>query len=129
MLNDSTMYAVLPAKDLERARTFYKEKLDLSPSMEMGGTLIYRLASGGLFQIYETDNAGTAKNTQLGWLTDDFDSEFSRLREAGVTFEDYDQPGLKTENGVIVDGDNKGAWFKDSEGNILCLTQVAMEIS
>lgn len=125
MLNDLTMYAVLPAKDLHRARAFYEDKLGLSPSQEAPGVLIYRLGSGGVFQIYETENAGTAQNTQLGWSTDDFDTEFAHLRSAGVTFEDYDQPGLKTEDGVLADGDDKAAWFKDSEGNILCLSQMA----
>ncbi len=47
------------------------------------------------------------------------------LRSRGVVFEEYDFPGLKTVNGVAVMGDEKGAWFKDSEGNILSISQSA----
>jgi hypothetical protein len=40
-----------------------------------------------------------------------------------TTFEEYELPGLKTENGVATleteRGTTKAAWFKDSEGNIL----------
>ena len=43
------------------------------------------------------------------------------LQRAGVVFEDYDFPGLKTVNHVCVLGAEKAAWFKDTEGNILCI--------
>jgi hypothetical protein len=43
------------------------------------------------------------------------------LKRAGVVFEDYDFPGLKTVNHVCVLGAEKAAWFKDTEGNYLCL--------
>jgi len=43
------------------------------------------------------------------------------LKAAGVTFEDYDFPGLKTVDHVCVLGAEKAAWFKDTEGNYLCL--------
>jgi predicted enzyme related to lactoylglutathione lyase len=47
----------------------------------------------------------------------------SDLRVKGVTFHDYDLPDLKTENGVMdIDGE-RGAWFDDSEGNIIALAQ------
>ena len=43
------------------------------------------------------------------------------MKRAGVTFEDYDFPGLKTVNHVCVLGAEKAAWFKDTEGNYLCI--------
>jgi hypothetical protein len=43
------------------------------------------------------------------------------LRERGVVFEDYDLPGLKTEQGIVAAGDSKGAWFKDPDGNIVAI--------
>ena len=42
----------------------------------------------------------------------------------GVVFEDYDFPGLKTVNKVCILGSEKAAWFKDTEGNILCIHEV-----
>ena len=55
----------------------------------------------------------------MNFVTADLDAEMSDLRSRGVTFEDYDFPGLKTENGVAEYDGSRGAWFKDSEGNIL----------
>ena len=126
MLTDA--HATLPAADLQRLRGFYEERLGLTPSQEMPGALIY--GSGpSAFQVYETPNAGSATNTALTWVVEDLDSEMRRLRDAGVTFEDYDQPDLKTEDGVVELDGAKAAWFKDSEGNILCLTQMPQGFS
>jgi hypothetical protein len=45
------------------------------------------------------------------------------LRGKGVSFEEYDLPGLKTVNGIAELGGMRGAWFKDPEGNILSVVQ------
>ncbi|GAB5077992.1 VOC family protein [Arthrobacter sp. AD-310] len=126
MLKDLAVMAVLPAKDINRAREFYRDKLGLEPTQELGeDSLIYTCGNGTSFLLYQTDNAGSAKNTQMGWATRDFDREAEELRSRGVVFEDYDQPGLKTENGIAeLEGMGKGAWFLDSEGNILNLSSL-----
>ncbi|WP_426516983.1 VOC family protein [Diaminobutyricibacter sp. McL0618] len=116
-------HAVLPASDLKRAQEFYHTALGYDPAEADGGNLRYRLASGSVFEIYETGNAGTAQNTQMCFITDSFESDMAQLRANGVTFEDYDFPGLKTENGVAMEGDSRAAWFRDSEGNYICLTE------
>ncbi|OAE00962.1 VOC family protein [Arthrobacter sp. OY3WO11] len=125
MLKDSAIMAVLPAKDINRAKDFYRDKLGLEPSETIEDSLMYRCGNGTSFLIYQTDNAGTAKNTQMGWETDNIERDMEELRGRGVTFEDYDFPGLKTENGVSTDSFGKGAWFLDSEGNILNIAQRA----
>jgi hypothetical protein len=81
------------------------------------------MQDGTGFLLYETENAGSAKNTTMCWTVKDIDAEMSELRGRGVTFEDYDFPGLKTENGVATMDNEKSAWFVDSEGNILCIAQ------
>lgn len=123
MLKDSELTAVLPARDLQRAKAYYNEKLGLDPAEEVVGGLMYAMASGAPLLIYETDNAGSAKNTQVCWRTRDLESEMASLRGRGVVFEDYDFPGLKTEKGIATMDGERTAWFTDSEGNILCITQ------
>jgi len=123
MLSELEIYAVLPAKDLQRARGFYKEKLGLEPSEEIGGGLVFQTKAGAKVYMYETDNAGTAQNTALSWSTADIEAEVAELRGRGVVFEEYDFPGLKTENGIATNEGVRGAWFKDSEGNILAVSQ------
>ena len=124
MLNNASIMAVLPAKDIDRAKAFYRDKLGIEPSESMEeGTVMYTCGQGTRFLLYQTDNAGTAKNTQMGWETDDLEGEMAELRGRGVVFEDYDFPGLKTENGVATADWGKAAWFLDSEGNIINIAQ------
>ena len=48
------------------------------------------------------------------------------LRTRGITFEEYDIPGVKTVDGIaeFAPGE-RGCWFKDSEGNIIALFESA----
>lgn len=126
MLKDSAIMAVLPAKDLDRAKGFYRDKLGIEPAETLENySVLYRCGNGTSFLVYQTDNAGTAKNTQMGWETENIEREMEELRGRGVVFEDYDFPGLKTENGIATDDWGKAAWFLDSEGNILNISQRA----
>lgn len=124
MFKDSNIMAVLPAKDISRAKAFYRDKMGIEPSDSMEeGTVMYSCGQGTRFLLYQTDNAGTAKNTQLAWDTDNLQREMEELRARGVVFEDYDFPGLKTENGVATTSWGMAAWFLDSEGNIINISQ------
>ena len=84
---------------------------------------MYRAGSSGVF-VYPSEFAGTNKATAATLVVADTVAAVEELRGKGVTFEEYDMPGLKTENGVAELGGVKGAWFKDSEGNILALTEM-----
>lgn len=117
------VHTVLPAADLQRARSFYHDKLGLDPDEEHHGVMVYH-APGGVFEIYETPNAGSAQNTQMGWVTDDLDGEMAVMRSNGIEFEDYDMPGLKTVDGVAEDDMMRSAWFRDSEGNFICISEM-----
>ena len=126
MLKDSNIMAVLPAKDINRAKEYYRDKLGIEPSESMEeGAVMYSCGQGTRFLVYQTDNAGTAKNTQMGWETDNLEREMEELRSRGVVFEDYDFPGLKTENGIATASWGKAAWFLDSEDNIINISQRA----
>lgn len=123
MRDPLSIYTVLPAADLDRARAFYRDKLGLEPTLIKPGMLAYSGPSGYIFQLYETSTVGTAQNTQMGWSTSDLDGDVAELRERGVVFEEYDLPGLKTEGGIAFVGTERAAWFKDSEGNTIAITQ------
>jgi predicted enzyme related to lactoylglutathione lyase len=123
MLQQSPMYAYIPARDVSRARKFYEEKLGLKPKQEIAGGVAYEFGKGTGCFLYPTPNAGTSKASQAFWHVEDVEREVRELKARGVKFEDYDQPDMKTENGISVAGGAKAAWFKDSEGNILALVQ------
>jgi predicted enzyme related to lactoylglutathione lyase len=124
MRNSGTVTANIPAGDLDRARAFYSDKLGLTPTQELDGVmLLYRTDGGTAFSIYATEFAGQAGHTIAQWHVDDLEGEVRDLKAKGVTFEQYDgMPGVTWDDGVAtMEGMGKAAWFKDSEGNILCL--------
>lgn len=124
MFENAQGAAVLAAKDLDRAKRFYEGVLGLTPEPTPSeeDAVFYRL--GGVpLMVYVTSYAGTAQNTVFAIDTDDLERDMAALREKGVTFMDYDFPGLKTVNGVAQLGTEKASWFADSEGNIISLGQ------
>lgn len=123
MLSDAPVHAAVPASDIERAKRFYRDTLGLSVAEEAEEGV--RFDCGGTqFYIYPTGSAGMATHTLASWRVADLDAEMDELRRRGVTFEEYDLPGLKTVDGVASWGRVRGAWFKDSEGNILGVTEL-----
>ena len=123
MLQNSPMYAYIPAKDVVRARKFYEEKVGLKPEREIAGGVVYQCAGQTACFLYPTPNAGTSKASQAYWQVADVEREVAELQARGVVFEEYDMPGLKTVNGIAVGGGGKAAWFKDTEGNIMAIIQ------
>jgi catechol 2,3-dioxygenase-like lactoylglutathione lyase family enzyme len=120
-LTDRRAYATIPASDIERAKGWYRDKLGLSPASEDPMGLIYRVGGGTAVMLYPTPNAGKAPNTLMSFSSDDVVGDVRELRGKGVVFEEYDMPGLKTVDGIAEMGPYHGAWFKDSEGNILAI--------
>jgi catechol 2,3-dioxygenase-like lactoylglutathione lyase family enzyme len=130
MLADSEVATRLPVRDLARARRFYSEKLGLEPVEERPGGLLYRCGNS-YFALFESSGAASGTHTQMGFEVADIDATVAALRKRGVVLEEYDLPGLKTVNGIAAIQGNypskgvgeRGAWFRDSEGNMLGIGQ------
>ena len=120
----------LPAQDLERARAFYAEKLGLEPVEERPGGLRY-VCGGSEFALFASTGAAAGDHTQMGWEVEDLEATVADLRSRGVVFEEYDLPGLVTVDGIAeIEGNysskgegERGAWFRDSEGNLIGIGQ------
>jgi predicted enzyme related to lactoylglutathione lyase len=123
MLQQAPMYAYIPARDGARARRFYEDKVGLRPGPESAGGVVYEFGRGTACFLYPTPNAGTSQASQAFWQVTDIEREVADLKSRGVTFEDYDAPGMKTEDSIATAGGAKAAWFRDSEGNIMALIQ------
>ena len=123
MLQQSPMYAYLPAADVPRARRFYEKTLGFQPSEEVAGGVVYEFGGGTACFLYPTTNAGTSRASQAFWQVADVAREVADLKQRGVTFEEYDTPGMKTVDSIATAGGAKTAWFKDTEGNILAIVQ------
>jgi catechol 2,3-dioxygenase-like lactoylglutathione lyase family enzyme len=124
MLGEAEFQPTIPASDLSRARTFYEDVLGLKPENEAEAGITYRCGKGTSFFLYPTQHAGTGQHTLGGWLVDDIEKAVAWMRDRGVTFEEYDFPGLKTVDGIAALGSERAAWFKDTEGNILAVSQL-----
>jgi len=122
MLRTAPIRAYIPISDLSRARNFYEKTLGLTPKEEYAGGVIYECGGAEVF-MYPTKNAGTSKASQAFWQVDDVETEVAELKARGVVFEEYDMPGTKMKNSIATRGGAKTAWFKDTEGNILAVSQ------
>lgn len=122
MLNDSKVTANVPASDLDRARRFYADVLGLTPAGENPGGLVYTTAGGTTFFLYETQYAGQAGHTIAQWHVDSVADEVQDLKSKGLEFEHYDLPDVSWDGDIAkMGGMGSAAWFKDSEGNIMCI--------
>jgi catechol 2,3-dioxygenase-like lactoylglutathione lyase family enzyme len=110
---------MVPARDVARAKAWYEDKLGLTPTRSDGFGAGYALGGGAPMFLYKSDYAGSAEHTLITFASPDLKSDMRAMRAKGVTFIDYDLPGLKTIDGLAEFGPVKNAWAKDSEGNIL----------
>ena len=125
-LTHSTVAMMLPVTDVDRARTFYTESLGLDyAGTNDEGSAMYALDGGTQLVLLPRPDARPSESTAMSFDVDDITAEIGELEGRGVTFEDYDLPDLKTVDHVCVMGSEKAAWFKDPDGNVLCLHQQA----
>jgi catechol 2,3-dioxygenase-like lactoylglutathione lyase family enzyme len=129
-LTNARVATRLPAQDLDRAREWYRDKLGLEPSETREGGLLYRMA-GGEFALFASAGAPSGEHTQMGFEVDDIRAAVVELKERGVVFEEVEIPELPMVDSVVEIPGNYpskgrgefGAWFRDSEGNMLGLGQ------
>lgn len=118
-------YAKLPARDIERARAFYADRLNLTPFGEHNSHLFYEVG-GSHFMVYPSSGAASGTHDQIGFTVEDVESMVAKLRSNGVNFEEYEPPsGASATDGIMDFGGVKAAWFRDSEGNLISIVEFA----
>jgi predicted enzyme related to lactoylglutathione lyase len=127
MLTNSPIRPTIPVVDLDRAKRFYETSLGLMPvpanNDNTSGIAIFECGNGTRMELYQR-GPSKADHTVATFEVSDIEEKVNALRGKGVNFEEYDMPGIKTQNGIATQGSVKAAWFKDSEGNILCIHQI-----
>jgi catechol 2,3-dioxygenase-like lactoylglutathione lyase family enzyme len=94
MFNQSRVAAMLPAQDLNRAKAFYRDKLGLTPTQEMGDDLVFYMMGGGTgFLVYRSEGKAPGSYTQLFVEVPDVEQAVKDLKGRGVKLEEYDSPG------------------------------------
>lgn len=122
MLDQANAIPTIGVKNLEAAKKFYQDKLGLNPIGEKDDDVQLYKAGNSTIEVYKSEFAGTNKATAMTWaLGDNFQKEVKSLQDKGVKFEHYDFPETKLEGDIHVMDGFKAAWFKDPDGNILCI--------
>jgi catechol 2,3-dioxygenase-like lactoylglutathione lyase family enzyme len=124
MFESASAHATIAVTDIDRAKKFYGDVLGLRTKEERSDGVVYEAGSGTWFLVYPSQFAGTAQSTSMTFEVSDLDPVIDELVGRGITFEQYDFPGLKTdERGIAEIQGERGAWFKDPDGNILAVGQ------
>ena len=123
MLGSSPVHHVLLAQDLEAARRFYHDQLGLEIIVERPDAIQFRCGSGTKLAVSKSTTGTADSQTQIGWEVSDLRAELEELRSRGVRIEEYDNPELKSENGIWDMGFAWIAWIIDPGKNALAIME------
>jgi catechol 2,3-dioxygenase-like lactoylglutathione lyase family enzyme len=133
-LDSARAVTKLPAQDLDRARRFYRDRLGLEAVEERDGGLRY-VCGATEFHIFRSSGAASGASTQMGFEVEDMDGAVADLRSRGLQLESLDAAGfavdIEVRDDIVAVPDNypskgtgeRGAFFRDSEGNLLAIGQ------
>ena len=121
MFKNTKAFSGFSVNDLQKARQFYSEIIDLEVSENMG--LELHIAGGNKIFVYPKPNHTPATFTILNFPVDNIEKAVKELRNKGVIFESYEAPMKTDENGIFRGGGPNIAWFKDPAGNILSVLE------
>jgi catechol 2,3-dioxygenase-like lactoylglutathione lyase family enzyme len=124
MLGEHPITPVLLAKDLAAAREFYHDKLGLQIVREDENAMVFSCGGGTHLDVTKSTVGTADQQTQAAWQVSDIRAEVAELRARGVKVEDYDTPGLKTEDGIADIGFARAAWIIDPAMNTLGILQI-----
>ncbi|QMU29022.1 VOC family protein [Adhaeribacter radiodurans] len=127
MFRNTKAFSGFSVNDLQKAKQFYSQVLDLEVSEDTSmGILHLHLAGGTKVLIYPKLNHNPANYTVLNFPVPNIEDAVTELKNRGVVFEIYDFEHLKTDEDHIFRGGGPFiAWFKDPAGNILSVLEVA----
>jgi len=109
MLTSASVTTMLPVIDMARARAFYEGSLGLKPGgFKPDGKFVYSVG-GSTLALFPKPEGTKADHTAISFQVTDIAASIAQLKKAGVRFEDYDFPGLKTVDHVCVLGAEKAA--------------------
>ena len=129
MLAHNDIVATIAVSDMAKARNFYENQLGLKLEDTMGdGITTYKAGDSRVF-VYKSDRAGDSKATVATWAVEDhIEDMVSELQQNGISFVHFDMRGVSRKGDIhVTETGMKAAWFKDPDGNILCLVQTDLQ--
>jgi predicted enzyme related to lactoylglutathione lyase len=129
MFHDSTVFSSFSVNDIPKAKEFYSKTLGLDVDEDEMMGLQLNFKNGNQVFVYPKGEAHEpASFTVLNFVVDDIEKAVEDLKAKGVTFEQYDNEFVKTDEKGIArstpeqPGPNL-AWFKDPAGNVLAVLE------
>jgi len=123
MLANHPIDPMILATDLGVAREFYGERIGLELLIESEDFLTFRCGGDSRLVVTRSSTGTNEPQTKASWRVGDLAAELAELRARGVEVEHYDEPGLKTVDGVVDVGFALAAWLVDPHGNSIGLLQ------
>lgn len=124
MFKESTVIALVAVTDLASSTDFYGRVLGLKQIRSNDSVGAVYASGDGRIGLYKSDTAGRNESTLAAWSVKDLEASVSELRGRGVTFEVYGEPADTGDEAIAMVGPVKSAWFRDPDGNRLCLVQL-----
>jgi len=124
MLGKNDLVSFVATADKAAARRFYEQVLGLRLVEDSPFALVFD-ANGAMLRVTPVPEHKTLPFTVLGWKVSDIAVTVRGLAAKGVNFDRF--PGMTQDAlGIWTTPDGaKVAWFKDSDGNLLSLTEFA----
>ena len=123
MLAEHPIDVMILATDLGVAREFYGDRIGLEILIERDEFLTFKCGGDSRLVITRSATGTSDPQTKASWRVKDLAAEVTGLRSRGVAIEDYDEPGLKTVDGIADIGFALAAWFVDPHGNSIGVLQ------
>ncbi len=124
MLSNYPIDVVLLAMDLEAAKDFYADTIGLPVRSSTDGGVTFQCGGDTRLVVTKSTVGTRDEQTQAAFRVADVRAEVSELRRRGVKIEDYDLPGLTTQDGIADIGFAWMAWFLDPGKNCVGLIQL-----
>jgi catechol-2,3-dioxygenase len=123
MLAEAPIDVMLLATDLGVAREFYGDRIGLEVLIESDDFLTFKCGGDSRLVVTRSSTGTTEAQTKASWRVSDLAAEVAEVRSRGVEVQEYDEPGLKTVDGIADVGFALAAWLVDPDGNSLGLLQ------
>jgi catechol-2,3-dioxygenase len=123
MLAEHPIDAMLTAADLVATRRFYADGVGLTVLIENDDFVTFGCGGDSRLVVTRSTTPSAEQTTKASWRVADVAAEVAELRARGVEVVEYDEPYLKTVDGVADIGFALTAWFVDPGGNSIGLLQ------
>ncbi|MBV9660741.1 MAG: VOC family protein [Acidimicrobiales bacterium] len=126
MLERATFVGFIPVRDLDTARAFYCDMLDL-PFVEQDSVAVVVRVGDASLRLTEVADPQPREFTVAGWQVEDVSPIVTSLAQRGAQVKRYEGMGQDAQGIWTSPSGEQVAWFTDPDGNVLSITSRARD--